>query len=44
VLVQGFVVRTTGAVGEGTLQGTVGTGGPSITLRTSNKPIEVSAL
>ncbi len=44
VLVQGFEVRTTGAVGEGTLQGTVGSGGPSISLRTSNKSIEVSAL
>jgi len=44
VLVQGFDVRTTGAAGEGTLQGTVGVGGPSITLRTSNKAIDVSAL
>jgi hypothetical protein len=44
VLVQGFEVRTTGASGGDTLQGTVGTGGPSITLRTSNKPIEVSVL
>jgi hypothetical protein len=44
VVVKGFDVRTTGAVSEGTLQGTVGTGGPSITLRTSNKSIEVSAL
>lgn len=43
VIVLGFDVRTTGAVGEGTLQGTVGTGGPSITLRTSNQPIEVRA-
>jgi hypothetical protein len=43
-VVKGFDVRTTGAVSEGTLQGTVGTGGPSITLRTSNKSIEVSAL
>jgi hypothetical protein len=44
VLVQGFEIRTTGATGSDTLQGTVGTGGPSITLRTSNKPIEVSVL
>ena len=44
MLVQGFEVRTTSAAGEGTLQGTVGTGGPSITLRTSNKAIEVRAL
>ncbi len=44
VVVTGFDVRTTGAVGQGTLQGTVGTGGPSITLRTSNKTIEVSVL
>jgi len=44
VLVQGFDVRTTGASGGDTLQGTVGTGGPSITLRTSNKPIDVSVL
>jgi hypothetical protein len=43
VLVTGFDVRTTGAVGTSTLQGTVGTGGPSITLRTSNANIEVSA-
>ena len=42
--VAGFDVRTTGASGGDTLQGTVGTGGPSITLRTSNKPIEVSVL
>jgi hypothetical protein len=44
VLVTGFDVRTTGAVGDSTLQGTVGTGGPAITLRTSNKNIEVSVL
>ena len=44
VVVQGFDVRTTGSAGEGTLQGAVGTGGPSITLRTSNQNIEVRAL
>jgi hypothetical protein len=44
VVIQGFDVRTTGAASGGTLQGTVGSGGPSITLRTSNKNIEVSAL
>ncbi len=44
VVVQGFDVRTTGAASGGTLQGTVGSGGPSITLRTSNKDIEVSVL
>ena len=44
VIVKGFDVRTTGASGGDTLQGTVGTGGPSITLRTSNKSIEVRAL
>ncbi len=43
VLVTGFDVRTTGAVGDSTLQGTVGAGGPSITLRTSNANIVVSA-
>jgi hypothetical protein len=44
VIVEGFEVRTTGAASRSTLQGTVGTGGPSITLRTSNKSIEVRAL
>jgi phage baseplate assembly protein gpV len=43
VTVDGFSIRTTGAASGGTLQGTVGTGGPSITLRTSNAPIVVSA-
>jgi hypothetical protein len=43
VRVEGFTIRTTGADGDATLQGTVGTGGPSITLRTSNNPITVSA-
>jgi hypothetical protein len=40
---KGFEVRTTGAAGGATLQGTVGTDGPSITLRTSDKNVEVSA-
>ena len=44
VVVTGFDVRTTGAAGGDTLQGTVGTGGPSITLRTSNANIEVRSL
>jgi hypothetical protein len=43
VRVEGFTVRTAGADSGATLQGTVGTGGPSITLRTSNNPITVSA-
>lgn len=43
VTLDGFVIRTTGAASGGTLQGTVGTGGPSITLRTSNKAIVVAA-
>jgi hypothetical protein len=44
VIVVGFEVRTTGAASGSTLQGTVGTGGPSITLRTSNRNIEVRTL
>lgn len=44
VVVEGFTVRTTGAASDDTLQGTVGTGGPSITLRTSNAAIEVRPL
>jgi hypothetical protein len=44
VVVTGFDVRTSGAAGGATLQGTVGTGGPSISLGTSNKNIEVSVL
>jgi hypothetical protein len=43
VRVEGFTIRTSGADSGATLQGTVGTGGPSITLRTSNNPITVSA-
>jgi len=44
VVVTGFDVRTSGAAGGDILQGTVGTGGPSITLRTSNANIEVRSL
>ena len=44
VVVTGFDVRTSGAVGGDTLQGTIGTGGPAITLRTSNANIEVRSL
>ncbi len=40
---EGFDIRTTGAAGRDTLQGTVGSGGPSITLRTSSNPIAMSA-
>jgi hypothetical protein len=43
VVVDGFEVRTTGAASRDTLQGTVGVGGPSIMLRTSNGAIVVSA-
>jgi hypothetical protein len=43
VTLDGFDIRTTGAASGSSLQGTVGTGGPSITLRTSNNPIVVSA-
>ena len=43
VVVTGFDVQTTGAASSGTLQGTVGAGGPSITLRTSNRNIQVAA-
>jgi hypothetical protein len=44
VVVTGFDVRTSGAAGGDTLQGTVGAGGPSITLRTSNANIEIRSL
>lgn len=43
VRVEGFSITTSGAASGSTLQGRVGTGGPSITLRTSNAPIVVSA-
>lgn len=43
VTLDGFVIRTTGAASGGALQGTMGTGGPSIILRTSNAAIVVSA-
>jgi hypothetical protein len=43
VTLDGFEIRTTGAVSEDTLQGTVGEGGPSVTLRTGNGAIVVSA-
>ena len=39
----GFVIRTTGAASGDTLQGAVGTDGPSITLRTSIAAIVLSA-
>lgn len=39
----GFSITTSGATSRGSLQGSVGTGGPSITLRTSNAAIVVSA-
>ena len=43
VTLEGFEIRTTGTASRDTLQGTVGSGGPSITLRTSNNPIVISA-
>lgn len=43
VTLDGFEIRTTGAAADDTLQGTVGTGGPSIVLRTSNASIVVAA-
>jgi hypothetical protein len=43
VIVEGFSITTSGAATGSTLQGSVGTGGPSITLRTSNAAIVVSA-
>ena len=43
ITLDGFDIHTTGAASDDTLQGTVGTGGPSITLRTSNKAIVVAA-
>jgi DUF4097 and DUF4098 domain-containing protein YvlB len=43
VTLDGFSIRTTGAASGGALQGTVGTGGPSVILRTSNAAIVVSA-
>lgn len=43
ITVDGFEIRTTGAATDDTLQGTVGSGGPSIVLRTSNAAIVVSA-
>lgn len=43
VTLDGFEIRTTGAADDDTLQGTVGTGGPAIVLRTSNAPIVVAA-
>jgi len=43
VTLDGFSITTSGAASGATLQGAVGTGGPSITLRTSNAAIVVSA-
>jgi DUF4097 and DUF4098 domain-containing protein YvlB len=43
IALDGFEIRTTGAVARDTLQGDVGAGGPSITLHTSNGAIVVSA-
>jgi DUF4097 and DUF4098 domain-containing protein YvlB len=43
VTVDGFDIRTTGVVDDDTLQGTVGTGGPSVVLRTSNASIVIAA-
>lgn len=43
VTLDGFEIRTTGAASGDTLQGTVGDGGPSVTLRTSNAAIVVAA-
>lgn len=43
ITLDGFEIRTTGAADDDTLQGTVGTGGPAIVLRTSNAPIVVAA-
>ena len=43
VTLDGFSIRTTGAASGSSLQGTVGTGGPSVTLRTTNAAIVISA-
>ena len=43
VTLDGFEIRTSGASDDDTLQGRVGTGGPSIVLRTSNAAIVVAA-
>jgi hypothetical protein len=43
VTLDGFSITTSGAASGATLQGAVGTGGPSVTLRTSNAAIVVSA-
>ncbi len=43
VTLDGFEIRTTGVTDDDTLQGTVGTGGPAIVLRTSNAPIVIAA-
>jgi len=43
ITLDGFTIETTDPLGGDTLRGQVGTGGPSITLRTSNKVIEVRA-
>lgn len=44
VTVDGFAFTTTGAADDDRLQGRVGSGGPSIVLRTSNAAIVVSAV
>lgn len=44
VTLDGFDLRTTGTASRTTLQGTVGEGGASLTLRTSNAAIVVSAV
>ncbi len=41
--VDGFAILPTGATGRDGLEGTVGEGGPTIILRTSNGPITISA-
>ncbi len=43
VVLDGFSIRTTGAASGASLQGTVGSGGPSVTLRTTNAAIVISA-
>jgi hypothetical protein len=43
VALEGFTIRTTGAASGDALQGTVGSGAPSLTLRTSNGAIVVRA-
>jgi DUF4097 and DUF4098 domain-containing protein YvlB len=43
VTLTGFAIRTTGSASQGAMRGTVGSGGPSIRLRTTNAAIVVRA-